>query len=89
MKTKEALAVAAGALALGAVTGVLVMPTTFWSTRQQFYVGVLKAIGMDRGAVALPDRPVRPGQGVPMQRGGVWDAGDALCSREDRLLQLR
>lgn len=32
MKSKEALAVAAGALALGAVTGVLVLPTTFWSS---------------------------------------------------------
>ena len=32
MKSKEALAVAAGALALGAVTGVLVLPTAFWSS---------------------------------------------------------
>jgi hypothetical protein len=32
MKRKEAIAVAAGALALGAVTGVLVLPTAFWAS---------------------------------------------------------
>ncbi len=45
MKTKEALAVAAGALALGAVTGVLVMPTTFWSRANNFTLASSKQSG--------------------------------------------
>ena len=45
MKTKEALAVAAGALALGAVTGVLVLPTTFWSSDNNFTLASSKQSG--------------------------------------------